>query len=90
MFAILEGIVWYLQAPLCGWLEVVEKTKTVLVILVEHNGEDQTKRPGNPHESLSLSQCCHIFARIYGRYVNNSPFNTGRCGKGIIGLVILT
>lgn len=90
MFAILVRIVWYLQAPLCGWLEVVEKTKTVLVILVEHNGEDQTKRPGNPHESLSLSQCCHILARIYGRYVNNSPFNTGRCGKGIIGLVILT
>ena len=89
MFAILVRIAWYLQAPLCGWLEVLEKTKTVLVILVERNGEDLTKRPGNPHESLSLSQCCHILFLIYGHYVNNSPFNTGRCRKGIIGLVIL-
>ena len=90
MFAILVRIVWYLQAPLCGWLEVVEKTKTVLVILVEHNGEEQTKQPGNPHESLSFSQRCHILARIYGRYVNSSTFNTGRCRMGTIGLVILT
>jgi hypothetical protein len=90
MSAILVRIVWHLQAPLCGWLEVEEKTKTVLVILLEHNGEDQTKQPGNPHESLSLSQCCHILARIYGCYVNNSPFNTGRCSKGTIGLVIWT
>jgi hypothetical protein len=88
---ILVCIIHYLQAPVCVWLGAKEKTKeSIPVTAVQYNGEDQTKLPRNPHESLSLSRCCHILTRIYGLYVNNSRFNTGRCRKGTVSLVIVT